>query len=268
MSENVLITLRLDRHPDEYKQAFARLAALAEDTERHLSAYRPMIDAFKRRLGGIATLRTEMEREWRSYEYGVQELCRNRFPLEVRDQLNNGDPRAGQSLAILLTHLLRIHPNQDTLYAAFWILVRSRKWSSGIKALAVIRYLRIAVWGESRRKRRERLEGDGIDTRLQNEELAYRLDWMDRHDPDPLGQMIRDEAVTLKLQILEEVAEGGTERDREILKLLKENYLPAEIVSELGGKWSVWQAFQRKVLREAERRKNLRSVSSKRLKSA
>jgi hypothetical protein len=166
-------------------------------------------------------------------------------------------------------YLGRVLPPPELL-ALYQILTRSEKWRK-VGWPASTRYL-----GYSTRRAGRRIRRDGILKREQREKetrAARELDQRRTHILRPDHRLERKEEREFQARIMERVhariRERGTERDCMILDLREKGRSPAEAISELGLKWSAWEALRRKMERWGRKEvENLRSEMSSRGVSA
>ncbi|WP_191560427.1 hypothetical protein [Metabacillus idriensis] len=121
-----------------------------------------------------------------------------------------------------------------------------------IEAESLTNYLYVSVRNEASRIKRDRERFDSLWER--SEKIVYC-------DPEvmmfectrilsPEAAVIRAEERRIRFNIIQELKNNGSIREKRILEMILAGYTPVECVKGTGAKWSHYQAVQRKLGRK------------------
>lgn len=143
---------------------------------------------------------------------------------------------------------LKLKPNHDIRQALWQITIQSKRWMQ-IEAESLTNYLYVSVRNEASRIKRDREIFDSQWER--SEKIVYSdpeaMEFECTRILSPEAAVIRAEERRIRFKIIQELKNNGSIREKRILEMFLAGYTPVECVKGTGGKWSHYQAVQRKL---------------------
>lgn len=153
-----------------------------------------------------------------------------------------------------LRDCLKMKPNHDSRQALWNEVGRATRWLE-VEYESVTNYLFVSVRKEAGRIKRDREKSDRLwgkfDVILSNNPESIMLN--NNRFLSPEDAVLRAEDCESRYEIIRKVAENGTVQEKRLINLLLAGYSPAECIKATGGKWSHYQALQRKLNRSLKK---------------
>lgn len=209
------------------------------------------IGSFFGKIGDQVTNMVNTVQEWRdtldSIEVDEGEL--NEFGvLVVQGAFENED---SFFINDYLSNCLSLKPSSDRIQALWEIVVRSKRYLQ-INSYELIKYLRVSVYKQANRIKRDREMSDDLWKRSDNILYGeYNLMLLEGNkETNPESALIREEDRRIREDIIRDLRNNGSPKEQEMLDLLIAGYTPAECIQILGESWSTYQSLQRKLKRK------------------